>query len=169
MSEQTIIGFDYNLPSANGTDNITSALLDLLNDFPSLPDGDEIIFSMLSADSGKAMFPTSSVAIADETEDITGHVTQTCIYPFLVIFRSKGYNSETRKANVKELLDDLGRWLEKQEVDGEKLTEYPALLGDREFLKITRSSQSYLYGTSEDKTEDWAISIKATYRNEFDR
>lgn len=168
MAEQKILGYDYSMPYADGTDNITRALRELLNSYPELSASDEITFSVLNADSGKAMFPISSVAILSEKEDITGHVEQTCVYPFMVIYRTSGL-TENRKANVKEWLDNLGRWLEKQEVKGNILNNYPALTGDMEFKKIARTSQGYLYNTNEDKVEDWAISIQATYTNEFDR
>lgn len=172
MAEQKIVGYDLNIPNADGTDNVTTALRTLVNDYPGLSAGDEIEFGVLEVDSGRAMFPTSSVAILSEKEDITGHVEQKCAYPFLLIYRTKGAN-ENRKAAIKEWLDNFGRWLEKQEIviSGQtyKLDKYPALKGDREFLSISRQTQSYLYGTDEDKTEDWAISIQALYRNEFDR
>lgn len=163
-----ILGYDFNIPSQDGTDNVTTALRELLNSFPLLEDDEEIAYNTLENDSGIGMFPTSSVAILTEKESVTGHVTQVCAYPFVVVARSKGLN-ENRKANQKEWLDDLGRWLEKQEVKGYKLEKYPYLTETKKFEKISRASQSYLYGTGEDKSEDWAISIQATYKNEFDR
>jgi len=168
MAEQKILGYDYSMPYADGTDNVTTALRELLNSYPELSTSDEITFSVLDTDSGKAMFPTSSVAILNEIEDVTGHVEQTCVYPFMVIYRVSGL-TENRKANVKEWLDNLGRWLEKQEVNGNVIESYPTLTKGKEFTKIARTSQGYLYNTSEDKVEDWAISIQATYTNEFDR
>lgn len=168
MAEEKILGYDYSMPYADGTDNVTTALRELLNSYPELSASDEITFSVLDTDSGKAMFPASSVAILKEIEDVTGHVAQTCIYPFIVLYRTSGL-TENRKAAVKEWLDNLGRWIEKQEVNGNKLESYPVLSGNREIKKIARTSQSYLYNTNEDKVEDWAISIQAIYTNEFDR
>lgn len=169
--QQKIVGYDYSIPRADGMDNVTTALRELLNSYPGLSSTDEITFSVLETDSGKAMFPTSSVAILNEKKDITSHVTQTCIYPFLLVYRTSGL-SENRKANVKEWLDTLGKWLEKQKVTIDnveyQLDDYPDLTGDREFTKIARTSQSHLYNTTEDKVEDWAISIQATYKNEYD-
>lgn len=168
MAEQKILRYDYSMPYADGTDNITTALRELLNSYPELSASDEITFSVLNTDSGKAMFPTSSVAVTNEIIDITGHVEQTCAYAFIVLYRTSGL-TENRKANVKEWLDNLGKWLERQEVKGNILESYPTLSSGMEFKTIARTSQAYLYNTSEDKVEDWGISIQATYKNEFDR
>lgn len=166
MAEQAL-RYDYTMPFADGTDNITQAIRGLVNSYPELPEDDEIAFSMLDVDSGKALFPTSSVVILSEIADITGHVEQTCMYQFLIVYRVSGL-TESRKANIKEWLDALGRWLEKQEVNGNKLEEYPKLKG-MEFKTIARTSQAYLHSANNDKVEDWAISINATYTKEFDR
>lgn len=166
MAEE-ILGYDYSLPSADGTDNVTTAIRELLNSYPDLQ-GDEIMFSTLDTESSKAMFPLTSVAILREVQDVTAHVSQVCIYPFIIIFRTKAPN-ENRRAFIKEWLDNLGRWLEKQTVNGQKLEVYPLLTGDRKFTKFSRQSPAYLYATTEDKTEDWAIEVRAEYTNEFDR
>lgn len=171
MAEQKIVGYDYTMPYADGTDNVTTALMNLLNSYPGLDENDEITFSTLEVNSGKAMFPVSSVMILSEKKSITGHVTQTCAYPFVLIYRASGI-SEIRKAKIKEWLDNLGRWLSMQPVNINnevyKLNSYPELSGEREFEKISSTSQGYLYGVTEDKAEDWAISIQATYKNEYD-
>lgn len=156
----------------NSYDVITAALRDLVNEYPALGEDDTIDFSVLGEDSGKAMFPVSGGVIETEKESITGHVTQVCLYPFYVIYRGAGI-SENRKAAVKEWLDNLGKWLEKQPitVNGEEYTleEYPALTGGRKFLSIDRQSPSYLDSTNENKSENWAIYISARYQNEFDK
>ena len=79
--------------------------------------------------------------------------------------------NEKRKSVVSELLDSIGKWLEKKEivVDNEiyKLENYPTLTGDREFLEINRQTPSYLANTYEDRSEDWEIRITARYKNEY--
>lgn len=156
----------------DGADAVTAAIRELLNCYPGLPEGDEIAFSSLDEDSGKSMFPVSGAVIEKEREGITGHVTQVCLYPFYVIYRAAGL-SENRKAAIKEWLDNLGRWLERQAVliDGQehRLGEYPALAGNRRFLTIARQSPGYLDSINENQSENWAISISARYQNEFDR
>lgn len=153
-------------------DIVTNALRELLNAYPGLVLGEEITFSTLSSEGGIAMFPISGAVIQSENEDVTGHVIQTCLYPFSVIYRAAGL-SENRKAKVKEWLDNLGRWLEKQNItlNGTEyeLKEYPTLTGDREFLYIQRTSPSTLIETNTDKIEDWGITIQAQYRNEFEK
>lgn len=153
----------------DGYEAITTALMALINQYPKLSTGDEIAFSTLEAESGKAMFPITGAIVETERKDILGGTTQVCLYPFFVIYRASGL-SESRKAAVKEWLDDLGRWLEKQAItinDVEyKLAQYPALSGKRRFLSISRQTPAYLDNTNE-QVEDWAIYISARYQNEF--
>lgn len=152
-----ILGYDYDAIANDGQDNITTALLTILNEYPALMAGEKITFQSLSASGGIAMFANPAVAILTENESVTGHVRQTCAYAFTVVYRTK----ITNRQYVKEWLDNLGRWIEKQEL--------PLLTDGREFLKIARQTQGYLYNTTDDKAEDWAISLQATYRHEFDR
>lgn len=166
MSEEKQVKYDM-----NGYEVITTALRTLINQYPGLDEGEEIAFSMLNDDAGKSMFPKSGAIVETEKTNIIGHVTQKCLYPFYVVCRVAGL-SEDKKADKKEWLDNLGKWLEKQEVDINgikyRLTEYPPLTGDREFLSIYRESPAYLDGTNENKSEDWAVLISAKYRNEYD-
>lgn len=165
--EQKKIRYDF-----DGHEIVTAALRELVNRYPGVPPDEEIAFSTLGEDSGKAMFPISGAIIETEKESITGHVTQVCLYPFYVIYRAAGL-SEDRKAAVKEWLDNLGRWLEKQpvKVDGSEyvLEGYPELTGNRKFLSVARQSPGYLDNVNDNQSEDWAISISARYQNEFDR
>lgn len=155
----------------DGQEVISTALMDLLNSYPNLM-GDEFKYATLADSKGKAIFPTSGSAIREEIRDVTGHVEQTCDYPFIVIYRASGL-TESRKEKVKEWLDNLGRWLEKQPIiinDSEYvLDEYPTLTRGRKFQSIKRTSVAYLDSLNEDKAENWAINITATYKNEFDQ
>ena len=155
----------------DGQEVVSTALMDLINEYPGLTQGEYIQYATLGDSKGKAVFPTSGSAIKKEIKDVTGHVEQTCDYPFIVIYRASGL-SESRKEKVKEWLDNLGRWLEKQPiiVNGTEyqLEEYPALTRGREFKQIQRVSPSYLDSINEDKAENWAINITATYKNEYD-
>lgn len=164
MAEQAI---KYDL---DGFDIVTLALLELLNQYPGLTD--EITFSSMDENYGKTMVPVSGSVVETEREGITGHVAQKCLYPFNIIYRDKDV-SESRKIRIKEWLDNLGRWLERQEVtiNGTvyKLSSYPKLTGDRKILSITRQTPAYLDNVKEDATEDWIISLSARYQNEFDK
>lgn len=170
--EKKPVRYDVDGPNEQGTDNVTTALRELLNSFPGLLPGEEITFSTLTDTSGIAMFPISGAVIQTETRDITDHVTQVCLYPFYIVYR-QGRLNQNRKAGIKEWMDTLGRWLERQPVavDGVeyKLAKYPALTGNRKFLSVTRQTPAYLDSTGEDQVEDWAIYISAQYQNEFDR
>lgn len=167
MAEEKQIRYDV-----DGFDIITTAIRELINQFPGLQSGDEITFSVLGEDSGKAMFPVSGAVIETEKEGITGHINQVCLYPFYVIYRAGGL-SENRKAAVKEWLDNLGKWIERQEITIDEVTyrleEYPPLTGNRKFLSIVRQTPGYLDTINENNSENWAIYITARYRNEFDR
>ena len=156
----------------DGFDVVTAAVRALINQYPGLNNGEEIAFSTLGEDAGKALFPISGAVIETERESITGWVRQVCLYPFYVIYRAGGL-SENRKAAVKEWLDNLGRWLERQAVtiDGKeyRLESYPLLTGERKFLSIARQTPAYLDRINDNQSEDWAISLSARYQNEFER
>lgn len=164
--EDKIIGYDL-----DGQEVVSTALMELLNSYPDMQ-GTEFQYATLGNAKGKAIFPTSGSAIRDEQQDITGHVEQTCEYPFIVIYRASGL-SESRKEKVKEWLDNLGRWLEKQPIvvgtQEYKLDSYPVLTRGRKFKTIARTSPSFLDSLNEDGAENWAINITASYTNEFDR
>lgn len=170
--EDKPIRYDVDGPNESGTDNVTTALRQLLNQFPGLLSDEEITFSTLTQDSGITMFPISGAVIQTETENVWNQVKQVCLYPFYIVYR-QGRLNQNRKANIKEWLDNLGRWLEKQPVtvDGieYKLQKYPALSGARKINLISRQTPAYLDSTGEDQVEDWAIYISAQYQNEFDR
>lgn len=155
-----------------GYDLLTPAIRDLMDSFPGLGKGEKFSFSMLDAEDGKAIFPTSGAVVQYERESITGHVEQMCLYPYTVVFRVGG-QTQGRKVKAKEWLDMLGRWLECQTIKiGEqeyKLDDYPPLKGDAKIMDISRQTPAYLAVTNADMSEDWVISIQARYRNEFDR
>lgn len=153
-----------------GYDILTTALMDLLNDYPALSEGETIKFNTLNENSGKAMFPVSGSIIERKNRDILGRTTEICNYPFYVICRY-GHLNESRKVNMKEWLDNLGRWLEKQTIkvgDVEHtLIDYPYLTGNREIIEIRRTTPATLNAINDNNTEDWAITITARYRNQY--
>ncbi len=166
MAEKTT-AFDI-----DGTEAVSKVLTDLLNTFPGLG-SKEVKFSTLAETSGIGFFPTSGAALLSNTEDITGHVKQVCLYPFSVIYRAAP-KTEAQKIRIKEFLDTLGKWLELQPViiNGVeyKLTEYPDLSsGNRVIKSISRTNPGHLNGTYEDSVEDWVISATLRYENEFNK
>lgn len=167
MTDQKQIKYDI-----DGHEEITAAMRDLLNQYPALKKDEEISFSVLSETGGKAMFPITGAIIETERESITGHVMQVCLYPFHVVYRAAGV-SENQKARIKEWLDNLGRWVEKQPIkinDIEyQLDHYPMLTGNRSFLSVSRQTPAYLDSINENKSENWVIYISARYKNEFNR
>lgn len=155
----------------DGTIQLTKVLLDLLNTFPLL-DGEKIKFSTLSETSGIGFFPTSGAVILSNREDITGHVEQTCLYPFNIFYRAAP-TTEKQRIRIKEKLDSLGKWLEKQPItlkDTEhKISDYPELTDGRVISSISRTNSGHLFAVSNDGIEDWLISASVSYTSEFDK
>lgn len=155
-----------------GYEALTPAIMDLINQYPALTDGDEFSFSVLNEDNGKAMFPNTGAIVQLQRVSVTGKVYQECLYPFYIVYRAAGL-SENRKKAVKEWLDNLGRWLEKQTIIIDeteyKINEYPTLTGNRKMLAFTRNTPAFLNSVEENQVEDWIINIQLRYSNEFKR
>lgn len=156
------------LHDVQGEESITAALVDLLNDCPFI--SFDISFASLPEKSGIAIYPTGGSAILSERKSITDHVTQNCAYSFAVVYRTFGSN-DSRKQNAKELLDNVGRWLERQKVKvgstEYQLEGYPELTSGRVIRQITRQSSAAI-DTISDTSEIWGIRMRCEYRNEFD-
>lgn len=159
------------LQDVDGYEVLTEAIMTLVNEYPGLPEGAEISFATLSETAGIALFPLNGAVIERQTKDIWGLVTQICVYPFIVYYRT-GHPTPARRAAIKELLDSLGRWLEGQTISvngtNYKLQAYPDLTGTRRIRSIARTAPAYLVEADESGTEDWAVSISARYTNEFE-
>ena len=56
----------------DGSEAVTTALLELLNRFPGLKPGERILFSTVPEDGGIGFFPTSGAVYLLNKEDITG-------------------------------------------------------------------------------------------------
>ena len=166
MSEKKEVVFDV-----DGYDAVTSALKELLNQFPLLGN-EKITFSSLGETKGISFFPVSGAIVESQRKTITGKIYEVCQYPFFIVYRSSGL-SESRKVKIKERLDSLGKWLEQKEIeeDGQayRLKDLPPLTENREFISITRNTPAYLDNTGEDKTEDWVINISARYKYEYNK
>lgn len=157
----------------DGSEAVSKVLLELLNTFPGLSEKQRILFSTLSESSGIGFFPTTGAALQSDKEDVIGHVTQVCLYPFSVVYRAAP-KSEAQRMRIKEYLDTLGKWLEQQPVllNGKehRLEAYPALASGNRIIKaIGRSSSAYINAAYQDGIEDWIITARLTYENEFDR
>lgn len=166
MPAKTVIDVD-------GSEAVSTVLLALLNRFPGLSETQNILFATLSESSGIGFFPTTGAALQSDTEDVTGHVRQVCQYPFSVVYRAAP-KSEAQRLRIKEFLDALGKWLERQPVTlGGKeyrLAEYPALSsGNRIIKSVSRTSPAYINAAYQDGIEDWTIAARLIYDNEFDR
>lgn len=165
MEEQKQVKYDL-----DGYEIVKDAILEIINQSPLINDKNKVSFGILEENHGFAIIPVSSSVIESTRKSITGKVTEVCYYPFALVYRGSGMN-EKKKSEVSELLDNIGKWLERKEIIidgvGQKLQSYPALTGNRKFLEIRRQTNSYLENTYDDKTEDWAIRITARYQNEY--
>ena len=155
----------------DGSEAVSSVLLDLLNRFPGLTDGKRITFSTLTETSGIGFFPTTGAALLSSVESVTGKVKQVCQYPFDIVYRAAP-KSEKQRMRIKEFLDLLGKWLERQPViiqgQEERLAEYPSLeSGNRIIKAITRSTPAFLNAAYDGGVEDWVISGQLTYNNDY--
>lgn len=156
----------------DGSEIVSKVLLELLNKCPALC-GKKVAFSTLGEDEGLGFFPSVGAAITSETETITGDVHQVCAYPFDVVLRCAP-KTEVARIRCKELLDAIGRWLERQPitVNGEMHTmdAYPALTeGIRKIRAISRTSPSHLNAVYQNGVEDWLFSGSLRYENNFCR
>lgn len=162
MSEQKIIGYDV-----TGYEILTNAVLALLSQFPGL-NGREILFEELG-ESGIAFSADNGALILSERRSITDHVTQTCQFPFYIIYRTTS-TKEFQKLQVQSFFDSIGKWICKEpvEIGGEtvRLTNYPQLSDGRKVTKITRSN-SYGLEPNEDGVQDWLMPVSVQYTNEF--
>ena len=155
----------------DGSDIVTTALRSLLNEFPAL-EGRKIEFSTLGKTSGIGFFPTSGAVLLKNKEDITGHVSQECAYPFSVYYRAAP-KTEDAKIRIKEFLDLLGKWLEQQPITAAgqsyQLKSYPTLEQGRVIKSISRTGPAYLEAAYTDGVEDWVIGLSLKYEAEFDK
>lgn len=167
MPKEKQVRFDV-----DGSEIVSKVLLELLNKCPALC-GKKVAFSTLGEDEGLGFFPSVGAAITSETETITGDVHQVCAYPFDVVLRCAP-KTEAARIRCKELLDAIGRWLERQPitVNGEMHTmdAYPALTeGNRKIRAISRTSPSHLNAVYQSDVEDWLFSGSLRYENNFCR
>lgn len=159
---QDVDGFDY----------VTNALMNMVNNYPGLDVDERFEFSTVPVEDGMSVVASSGSFILEERESITGHVTQLCAYPFMVVYRASGL-SQKRKIASKEWLDTLAKWLTRQDVSingtEHKLEKWPVLTNGRKIMNIERQSPAYLGSINEDKSENWVMDLVIQYRNEFDR
>ena len=150
-----------------GAESITQAIVDLLDACPFLGD---VSFASLQ-DTGIAVYPTGAPVVRRERRSIIGHVTQQCAYDVGLVCREYGQD-EARKISAKDLLDNVGAWLEMQPVHiGNEiylLTAYPALAGSRQIKRIERTSAAAIEAATEDGGTVWSIAVRVSYSNEFD-
>ena len=153
-----------------GTDVMSSLIVNLVNQFPGLKQREEIKFATLGKDKGIAFYPTSGAAILNETETIIGEVKQVCSYPFIIIYKSSP-RTELERLKIKEFLDALGKWLERQPIKVNNKTyvlqEYPKTGSTRKIESVELVQPAFLAGVDTNNVEHWEISCRVNYRNEF--
>ena len=164
MEEVKPIGSD-----PTGYEYMKKAIKALLNQYPGL-NGEKIYFEELGEEEGIAFSADAGALVMAERRSITDHVTQTCQFPFLLIYRTTA-TREFEKLSVSAFLDTLGKWIcrEPVEIQGTpyRLLEYPTIADGRKITRITRNNS---YGTvpNENKSQDWVLPVSVQYTYEFD-
>lgn len=164
MEEVKPIGSD-----PTGYEYMKKAIKALLNRYPGL-NGEKIYFEELGEEEGIAFSADAGALVMAERRTITDHVTQTCQFPFLLIYRTTA-TREFEKLSVSAFLDTLGKWIcrEPVEIQGTpyRLSEYPTISDGRKITRITRNNS---YGTvpNENKSQDWILPVSVQYTYEFD-
>lgn len=164
MAEVKPIGSD-----PTGYEYMKKAIKALLNQYPGL-NGEKIYFEELGEEEGIAFSADAGALVMAERRSITDHVTQTCQFPFLLIYRTTA-TREFEKLSVSAFLDTLGKWIcrEPVEIRGtpHRLLEYPTIADGRKITRITRNNS---YGTvpNENKSQDWILPVSVQYTYEFD-
>ena len=152
-----------------GYEYMKKAVKDLLNQFPGL-EGQNICFEELGESAGIAFSADVGALVMSERRSITDHITQSCQFPFLVVYRTTA-TREFQKLKVSSFLDTLGKWLCKEPVDiggtKHRLLSYPMIADGR---MITRINRDNCYGLTpnENKSQDWVLPISVQYTYEFD-
>ena len=155
---------------ATGYEVMTKAVSELLNQYPGLNDR-IVTFEELEATSGIAFAADNGGLVMTEKRDILDHITQTCQFPFYIVYRSASTRA-AQKIKIQTFLDSIGKWIcgEPAEVDGELITldEYPPLTQGRKIKRVTRNNS---YGVEPDAkgVQDWLLPVTVEYTNEFDR
>lgn len=153
----------------DGQDLMSKVLLDLINKFPGFKDK-KVEFAHLGSEGGIALYPSGGAALLNSKKDITGRVTQTCLFPFSIVWKAAP-STEKMRINVKELLDLLGKWLEQQPVivNGKEyqLKDYPATDGSRVIKSVVRTQAAYLDSVEANSIENWVISANLHYENKY--
>ena len=152
-----------------GYEYMVRAMKALLNQYPGL-DGQKIYFEELGEEEGIAFSADTGALVMSERRSITDHVTQSCQFPFLVVFRTQS-TREFEKLNVAAFLDTLGKWLCKEPVNiggtAFRLKTFPELADGRRITRITRNN-SYGAVPNENKSQDWILPVSVQYTYEFD-
>ena len=153
-------------------DILTQAVRDLLNRFPGLEDGEEILYETLAAGGGIAFSNNAGALVYTDREDRGGNVRQTCRYPFFVVYRAAEAAREAKNLSVQEFLDTLGKWVcgEPVTIHGvsERLTNRPVLTNGRRITRITRDNL-YASDPGTKGIQDWVLPVTVEYTNEFER
>ena len=142
-------------------ESFTSLLLEILNQYPGLMSGESVVFGDSTHSDGLAMYPISGALVISETEDVLGGVESTRQYPFYLVYKV-GQGSANRAISVKEFLDGVGMWLEKQDLSH-------LVTGDITIEEIKRQSVAAMDSVEEDGTQNWTISIALSYTKRFNR
>lgn len=154
---------------ATGYEVLTKAVSELLNQFPGLS-GRVVTFEELDDTTNIAFSADNGALVISERRDIIDHVTQTCNFPFFIVYRSSSTRA-AQKIKIQTFLDAFGKWLCKEPAvynnETYRLQSYPELAGGRKITRVTRNN-SYGIEPDEKGVQDWLLPVMVEYTNEFD-
>lgn len=154
-----------------GYEVLTSAMKDLLNQYPGLGENETVKFEDIGEDSGIIFSNDSGALVFNEKEDICGTVRQLCQYPFFVIYRTTT-QKEHQKINIYEFLDNFGKWACREPcvINGKEhiLSGFPKLSRGREIKSIARDNP-YCLEPNENGVQDWVLPLLVRYTNEYEK
>lgn len=139
------------LVSKDENDQVGRSVVVLVNEYPELP-VDAVRFESIEPDA-----PSMTVSTVQGTYKTQEYINGSyeAEYPFKLLYRIAPGNSIDKRLKADELLNDMGDWLTRKTAD---------LGGKKQFLRITRDTQSAVadqYNTGE---EDHQIFLTLQYK-----
>ena len=140
-------------------ESFTMLLLNTLNEYPDLMEGEKIVFGDSSHNSGLAMYPIAGALVLSETQDVLGMIDSSRQYPFTIVYKV-AQGSANLAISIKDFLDNMGKWLERQDLS-RKVSE-EITIND-----IKRQTVAALDSVEEDGTQNWTVSISLNYTKRY--
>ena len=154
MSDQNNVRIDV-----QDGESFTLLLLDTLNKYPELAEGEKVIFGDPTHNAGLAMYPISGALVLSETQDVLGMIDSVRQYPFTIVYKV-AQGSANLAISIKDFLDNMGKWLERQDLSTQVSEEIT--IND-----IKRQTVAALDSVEENGVQNWTVSISLSYTKRY--